>query len=128
MKFDIRSSKDLVRVLLSPRIWFDVYWPASRKYWFSLLFIGVIGAKLLHIYSHLNSLSLTRFLVWGPTFFLQDAACILIAQALCQKFHRRWVRVLAALVMTLARYIASHRDRGSRIGMSQYADHPLFLV
>lgn len=114
MKLDIRSYKDLVRILLCPHIWFDVYWPASRKYWFSLLFIGVIGAKLLHIYSHLNSLSLSRFLLWGPTFFVQDVACILITQALCQKFHRRWVRVLAALMVTLARYTVPHRDRGSR--------------
>lgn len=97
MKLDIRSSKDLLRILLSPSLWFDVYWPASRKYFFGLLFIGVISAKLLHIYSHLNSLSIGRFLLWGPTFFLQDVICILIALCLTQNFGRRWMRVLAAL-------------------------------
>lgn len=98
MKLDARSCQDLFRILLSPTSWFDVYWPASRKYFFGLLFIGVISAKLLHVYSHLNSLSIGRFLLWGPTFFLQDVICILIALFLTQHFSRRWGRVLAALV------------------------------
>lgn len=96
MKLDIRS-KDLRRILLSPSVWFDVYWPASRKYFFGLLFIGVISAKLLHIYSHLNSLSIGQFLLWGPTFFIQDVICILIALFLTQNFGQRWMHVLAAL-------------------------------
>lgn len=96
--------KELLRILLSPTLWFDVYWPASRKYWFSLLLIGVICAKLLHIYSHLNSLSPGQFILWGPTFFLQDVVCIIIAQALCYNFHRRWVRAVSAPVVILARY------------------------
>ncbi|KAJ5584914.1 uncharacterized protein N7459_004714 [Penicillium hispanicum] len=103
MKLNIHQrSRDLLRILLSPALWFDVYWPASRKYWFSLLFIGVICAKVLHIYSHLNSLTWDQFLLWGPTFFLQDVACVVVAQLLCQKFHRRWARVLAAPVMVFA--------------------------
>lgn len=106
MKLRVRQGcKDLFRSLLSPSRWFDVFWPASRKYWFSLLFISVICAKALRIYSHLNSLTLDRFLLWGSTFFLQDIFCILIAQFLCQKFHSRWVRVFVALVTILARYV-----------------------
>jgi hypothetical protein len=97
MKLDARSCKDLLRILLSPSLWFDVYWTASRKYFFGLLFIGVISAKLLHIYSHLNSLSIGQFLLWGPTFFLQDFVCLLLALFLTQNFNRRWSRVLAAL-------------------------------
>lgn len=104
MKINARNCKDFVRILFSPGLWFDVYWPASRKYWFSLLLIGVIGAKVLHIYSHLNSLSLGQFLLWGPTFFLQDLACILIVLTLCKKFYQRWVRVVMALVVIPARY------------------------
>lgn len=107
MKFDIRrGGRDWLR-FLSPARWLDTYWPASRKYWFSLLLIGVVGAKLLHIYSHLNSLTWDRFLLWGPTFFVQDVACVLIAQFLCQDFHRTWARALAAPVVVLARYANS---------------------
>lgn len=95
--------QNIIQNVLSPTLWFDIYWPASRKYWFSLLFIGVLSAKCLHIYSHLTSLSLGRFLLWGPTFFIQDLACILIAQFLCKDFHQRWIRVMAALTVILAR-------------------------
>lgn len=106
MKLRVRQgSKDLLRILLSPTQWLDVYWLASRKYWFSLLFIGVVCAKALHIYSHLNSLTLDRFLLWGPTFLLQDISCILLAQFLCQKFYSRWARAFAALTTILTRYV-----------------------
>jgi hypothetical protein len=106
MKLRLRQDcRDVLRVLLFPSQWFDVYWPATRKYWFSLLFIGVICAKILRIYSHLNSLTLDRFLLWGPTFLLQDACCILIAHFLSQEFNSRKVRVFVALVTILARYV-----------------------
>lgn len=95
--------KNTARILLSPTLWFDVYWPASRQYWFSLLFIGVISAKLLRIYSHLNSLSPSKFVIWGPTFFYQDVACILIARALCHNFRRRWLRIISAPVVVFPR-------------------------
>ena len=115
MKFDIRDgSRGLLR-LLSPALWLDIYWPASRKYWFSLLFIGVTSAKLLHIYSHLNSLSWDRFLLWGSTFFVQDAACVLLAYFLCQEFQRRWTRALAAPVTMLMRFVDFARLEGDSI-------------
>lgn len=107
MKIDLPNLlREIVRILLNPKTWVDVYWPASRKYFFSLLFIGVVCAKALHLYSHLTSLTLGRFLLWGPTFVVQDVACILIAQLLCQKFHSRWYRALAAPVMIFARYVS----------------------
>jgi len=96
MKLNTWSCKNLLHILLSPSLWFDVYWPASRKYFFGLLFIGVISAKLLHVYSHLNSLSIGRLFLWGPTFFLQDVVCILVALFLTHDFSRRWMRVLGA--------------------------------
>ncbi|KAJ5132869.1 hypothetical protein N7448_007027 [Penicillium atrosanguineum] len=108
MKLRVRQGcQELLRILLSPSQWFDVYWPASRQYWFSLLFISVICAKALRIYSHLNSLTLDRFLLWGSTFFLQDIFCILIAQFLCQDFYSRGVRVFVALVTILASLLIS---------------------
>ncbi|KAJ5330472.1 hypothetical protein N7476_000255 [Penicillium atrosanguineum] len=49
MKPDFRS-KDLLRSLLSPSVWFDVYWPASRKYFFGLLFIGDVICILIALF------------------------------------------------------------------------------
>lgn len=97
--------REFIRLFINPITWVDVYWPASRKYFFSLLFIGVVCAKVLHLYSHITSLTLGRFLLWGPTFVVQDVACVLIAQLLCQKFHNRWYRALAAPIMIFARYV-----------------------
>ncbi|KAJ5184175.1 hypothetical protein N7492_001791 [Penicillium capsulatum] len=81
--------------LLSPARWLDIYWPASRKYFFSLICIGIVCSKTLHIYSHATSLSLQRFVLWGPTFVVQDIVCLALAQFLCREYHRRWLRVLA---------------------------------
>ncbi|KAJ6183905.1 hypothetical protein N7519_005206 [Penicillium mononematosum] len=87
---------------ISPSFWFDHCWPNSRKFWFSLLFIAVICAKILHIYSHLNSLPLGQLVIWGPTFFLQDVVCILLTHGLCADHQRRWARVIAASLVVPA--------------------------
>jgi hypothetical protein len=68
------------------------------------LFIAVICAKILHIYSHLTSLPLGQLIVWVPTFFLQDVVCILLTHSLCADYQRRWARVIAALLVVPARY------------------------
>ncbi|KAJ5366293.1 hypothetical protein N7541_000234 [Penicillium brevicompactum] len=99
MLFSKQGCRDLMRRAISLSFWFDDCWPASRKYWFSLLLISVICAKCIHIYSHLNSLPFGQLLVWGPTFFLQDFVCALFVHCLCAKFQRRWARIPAALVV-----------------------------
>ncbi|CAI7649230.1 unnamed protein product [Penicillium crustosum] len=93
------GSRNLLRRAFSPTFWFDHCWPASRKYWFSLLFIAVICAKILHIYSHLNSLPLGQLIVWGPTFFLQDVVCIFLTHSLCADYQHRWARAIVALLV-----------------------------
>ncbi|CAG7922239.1 unnamed protein product [Penicillium olsonii] len=94
-----KGCRDLLRKTISLSFWFDDCWPASRKYWFGLLLISVICAKCLHIYSHLNSLPLGQLLLWGPTFFLQDAVVVLLTHLLCAKFQSRWVRIGAAVLV-----------------------------
>lgn len=98
------GSRNLLRRAFSPTFWFDHCWPASRKYWFSLLFIAVICAKILHIYSHLNSLPLGQLIVWGPTFFLQDVVCIFLTHSLCADYQHRWARAIVALLVVPTRY------------------------
>ncbi|CDM31346.1 hypothetical protein DTO013E5_8 [Penicillium roqueforti] len=93
------GSRNILRKAFSPTFWFDHCWPVSRRYWFSLLFIAVICAKILHIYSHLNSLSPGELMIWGPTFFLQDVVCVSFAHILCADYQRRWARVIAALLV-----------------------------
>ncbi|KAG0153655.1 hypothetical protein PDIDSM_2309 [Penicillium digitatum] len=93
------GSRNFLRKAFSPTVWFDHWWPASRKYWFSLSFIAVLCAKILHIYSHLNSLPLGQLIIWGPTFFLQDVVCIWLTHILCADYQHRWTRAIVALLV-----------------------------
>ncbi|KAI9923734.1 hypothetical protein AWENTII_011887 [Aspergillus wentii] len=95
------------RVVKSPSQYFDVLWGASRRYWFSLIFISIITAKLLHIYSHLNSLPVRRLLLWGPTFFFQDAVAIFIVRGLTRSFKQKWASIASCVVVVLMGLIIS---------------------
>lgn len=89
----------LVRLVRLPGVYIDLNWAVLRRFWFSLLFISIVWAKVLHIYSHLNSLPWQRFLLWCPTFFVQDAVCIVIAWVLTLNYSWTWFRILAALLV-----------------------------
>lgn len=112
MLFTKQGLRDGLRKVISLTFWFDECWPASRKYFLSLLLISVICAKCLHIYSHLNSLPLGQLMIWGPTFFVQDILCILLVHSLCANFQSRWARIPAALVVVPLRYDVNSRISG----------------
>lgn len=80
-----------------------ITWELSRKFWFAFLTISVVCAKLLHIYAHFDSVAPWKLILWGPTFFVQDAIFLLLAFALTHTFERKWIRILAALTVILAR-------------------------
>lgn len=78
-------------------------WDISRKFWFGFLFVSIICAKLLHIYAHYDSVPLSKLLLWGSTFFGQDALFLLLAHFVTRNYQRRWARILAGLVVVTAR-------------------------
>lgn len=78
-------------------------WDISRKFWFGFLFVTILCAKLLHIYAHCDSVSLGKLLLWGSTFFGQDALFLFVAHCCTRNFQRRWARMLAGLVVVAAR-------------------------
>lgn len=63
----------------------EVFWDFSRRYFYALAFWSIFGAKLLHIFAHLYSLPLQKFIIWGPSFFFQDVAILLLFRILVQK-------------------------------------------
>lgn len=75
----------------------DVVADVSRRYFFTLAFISLFFAKLLHLYAHLRSLTFTKALVWGSTFFFQDVVLLLLVRIFAQKVKSRPVAVLCAL-------------------------------
>ncbi|KAJ5931026.1 Alkaline phosphatase-like alpha/beta/alpha [Penicillium verhagenii] len=88
-------------VAKSPQLYLDRAWGASRKYFFSLIFISLLLAKCFHIYVNPRSVGLLSLLFWGPTFFLVDILIILVACRLARSFESRICRDLAALVVVL---------------------------
>lgn len=100
MNFSKLSSlvDQLVRVIRdSPAHTFDRWWHASRKFFFTLTFIALVWAKLLHIYAHLYSLPPSKFLLWGPTFFFQDVIFIFLVRLFTQTITWRPGAILAAV-------------------------------
>lgn len=120
MLFTKQGLRDHLRTVISPSFWFDECWPASRKYWFSLLSISVIAAKFLHLYSHLNSLPVGQLVIWAPTFFVQDGICIFLGHILCAKFQRLWARIVAALVVVPMRYETKNTQH-ERSSINEYS-------
>ena len=59
--------------------------PSSVSYLFSVFFVSLLFAKLLHLYIHIHSIAVIDFIVYLPTFFLQDVFLVLIARLLLRK-------------------------------------------
>ncbi|KAJ6166678.1 sulfatase domain protein [Penicillium chermesinum] len=74
----------------------DVFWDISRRYFYTLAFWSLIGAKILHLYAHLFSLSPQKFLLWGPSFFYQDVLLLLLLRICVQRLSGP-IAVLCAL-------------------------------
>ncbi|OQE36014.1 hypothetical protein PENCOP_c012G05152 [Penicillium coprophilum] len=93
-------SNGIRRVRQSPAETLDAVWDFARRYFFTLAFLSLFLAKLLHLYAHLYSLPLPRFFLWGLTFFFQDVMILLLFRILCQKVAwRPGAAVLAILVI-----------------------------
>ncbi|PWY67599.1 alkaline phosphatase-like protein [Aspergillus sclerotioniger CBS 115572] len=94
-----RCGPALQRLRTSPGDFFDYTWEFTRRYFFTVSFIALFGAKLLHLYAHIHSLPPPKFFLWGPTFFFQDVILTLLIRFFTHKFHWRSVAALSALVI-----------------------------
>ena len=94
-----RCGPAMQRLRTSPGEFFDYTWEFTRRYFFTVSFIALFGAKLLHLYAHIHSLPPPKFFLWGSTFFFQDVILTLLIRFVTQKFHWRTVALLSALVI-----------------------------
>ncbi|KAE8370248.1 alkaline-phosphatase-like protein [Aspergillus caelatus] len=83
----------------SPGEAFDLFWEFARRYFFSLSFISLFGAKFLHLFAHLHSLPPSKFLLWGVTFFFQDVMILLLFRTLAQRVPWRSLAVVGATIV-----------------------------
>ncbi|KAL4892221.1 alkaline-phosphatase-like protein [Aspergillus ambiguus] len=87
------------RVRASKYYSFDLFWDFSRRYFFALAVLALLGAKALHLYAHLHSLPFPKFLLWGITFFFQDVIAILLLRIATRKMRHKSLAVVAAIVV-----------------------------
>jgi hypothetical protein len=59
--------------------------PSSVSYLFAVFFVSILFAKLLHLYIHIHSIAVIDFVVYLPTFFLQDVFLVLLARVLLRR-------------------------------------------
>lgn len=95
-------------VAKSPQLYLDRAWRASRKYFFSVIFISLLLSKCFHLYANPRTVGVFSLLFWGPTFFVVDILLILVACRLARSFESRICRNLAALVVVLFRLVVSN--------------------
>lgn len=70
---------------------------ANRRYVFALAVVSVIAAKAVHIDAHLDALSPTDLLQWGPSFFFQDSILLLLIRLLLFA-HGPWLAVIGTAI------------------------------
>lgn len=109
-------------VAKSPQLYLDRAWGASRKYFFSIIFISLLLSKCFHVYANPRTVGVFSLIFWGPTFFVVDILLILVACRLARSFESRICRDLAALVVVLFRLVVSNtRANKKSLMVSQLA-------
>ena len=54
----------------------------SRPFLFSLLVVSILASKLLHLFQHVHTIPPLRFVLYFPTFFVQDVVVAIAGRLL----------------------------------------------
>ncbi|XWW99220.1 hypothetical protein V2A60_007229 [Cordyceps javanica] len=73
---------------------------ANRRYVFALAVVSVLAAKAVHIDAHLDALSLSDMLRWGPSFFFQDTILLVVIRAMLFA-HGPFIAVLGTMLSSI---------------------------
>ncbi|KAL2370206.1 sulfatase domain-containing protein [Blastomyces gilchristii SLH14081] len=65
-----------------------------QPFLFSVLVVALLAAKLLHLFQHARSIPLLRFVVYFPTFFIQDCFVIIVQRLLLNGQSRNLYSIL----------------------------------
>ncbi|KFY94454.1 hypothetical protein V500_03242 [Pseudogymnoascus sp. VKM F-4518 (FW-2643)] len=95
------------RLVLAVASWF-----INPRFVFAFATVSILGAKLVHIYSHLSALPTADLLQWGYSFFAQDMALMIIVRLLLDRpmfaVTGSWLRLSATTVAVLiVAYVAA---------------------
>ncbi|KAL7755925.1 hypothetical protein ACKLNR_014452 [Fusarium oxysporum f. sp. zingiberi] len=108
--------------------------PSSASFLFAFFFVSLVFAKLLHLYIHLQSITAIDFIVYLPTFFLQDVFLACLARLLLRP--RRTIPSFVGYILTsiltfvgnlisgLGKHIASVAEYlGTKIRPQKHVQH-----
>ncbi|KAG5658493.1 hypothetical protein KAF25_010674 [Fusarium avenaceum] len=88
--------------------------PSSVSYLFAVFFVSILFAKLLHLYIHIHSITAIDFVVYLPTFFLQDVFLVLFARLLLRKERTipSLIGYVLGCIFTLITFVAAASELG----------------
>ncbi|EWG45154.1 hypothetical protein FVEG_15801 [Fusarium verticillioides 7600] len=88
--------------------------PSLVSYLFAVFFVSLLFTKLLHLFIHIHSIAVIDFVVYLPTFFLQDFFLVLFARLLLRR--ERTILSLIGYVLgcflTLITFVAAASELG----------------
>lgn len=76
---------------------------AFQPFLFSILVVALLAAKLHHLFQHARSIPLLRFVVYFPTFFIQDCFIITVQRLL---LHGQSRNTLSILGLSIGAFLA----------------------
>ncbi|KAF5019423.1 hypothetical protein F66182_8577 [Fusarium sp. NRRL 66182] len=88
--------------------------PSSVSFLFAVFFVSLLFTKLLHLYIHIHSIAAIDFLVYLPTFFLQDVFLVLLVRLLLRR-ERTILSLIAYIlgcILTLITFGAAASELG----------------
>ncbi|SPJ76219.1 uncharacterized protein FTOL_05950 [Fusarium torulosum] len=88
--------------------------PSSVSYLFAVFFVSILFAKLLHLYIHIHSIAAIDFVVYLPTFFLQDVFLVLLARVLLRRERTipSLIGYVLGCIFTLITFVAAASELG----------------
>jgi hypothetical protein len=88
--------------------------PSTVSYLFSVYFVSLLFAKLLHLYIHIHSISALDFIVYLPSFFLQDVFLVLLGRVLLRRERTiaSFVGYLFGCILTVITFAAAASELG----------------
>ncbi|KAI5840977.1 sulfatase domain-containing protein [Morchella snyderi] len=95
-------------------------WP-DRTYFYSLLVVSLLSAKLLHVFSHLTTIPIFLFLLYLPTFFFLDFLVIFFTRIIFQKWRVPGIFISLLIASTSATQIGFFIETGGEIHWNMLA-------
>jgi hypothetical protein len=77
-----------------------------NSFLYSLLVVSSLSAKILHLFSHIQSLPILLFLLYLPTFLIEDICVIVVGRLLLHQSHHGLISTITAIIGGFFAYVS----------------------